>query len=89
MMSIGPEAGERVNPKTQMTNTEMKKFVRDHFEEFINRKNIDIADINFAPNLSNTALIYLRVVLPGWLALSNMWLAHTRNFPTSMSRFSI
>ena len=48
-MSIGPEAGERVNPKTQMTNTEMKKFVRDHFEEFINRKNIDIADINFAP----------------------------------------
>jgi predicted SnoaL-like aldol condensation-catalyzing enzyme len=32
-----------------MTHAEMKQFVRDHFEEFINRKNLDIADINFAP----------------------------------------
>ena len=48
-MSSTAEAGESVNPKTQMTHTEMKRFVRDHFEEFINRKNLDIADINFAP----------------------------------------
>ena len=26
-----------------------KKFVRNHFEEFVNRKNLDIADRNFAP----------------------------------------
>jgi predicted SnoaL-like aldol condensation-catalyzing enzyme len=26
-----------------------KEFVRNHFEEFVNRKNLDIADRNFAP----------------------------------------
>ena len=26
-----------------------KQFVRNHFEEFVNRKNLDIADKNFAP----------------------------------------
>jgi len=43
------ETGESINAKTQMTHSEMKRFVRGHFEEFINRKNLDIADINFAP----------------------------------------
>ena len=38
-----------MNPKTGMTFEEMKEFVRNHFEEFVNRKNLDIADINFAP----------------------------------------
>jgi predicted SnoaL-like aldol condensation-catalyzing enzyme len=32
-----------VNPE------ENKKFVREHFEEFVNRKNLEIADRNFAP----------------------------------------
>jgi predicted SnoaL-like aldol condensation-catalyzing enzyme len=27
-----------------------KQFVRNHFEEFVNRKNLDIADRNFAAN---------------------------------------
>lgn len=40
---------EPVNPKTGMTHSEMKEFVRKHFEEFVNRKNLDIADVNFAP----------------------------------------
>jgi predicted SnoaL-like aldol condensation-catalyzing enzyme len=48
-MSSKPSAEESLNPKTQMTHSGMKQFVRDHFEEFINRKNLDIADINFAP----------------------------------------
>jgi hypothetical protein len=26
----------------------MKVFIHDHFEEFVNRKNLDIADVNFA-----------------------------------------
>ena len=34
---------------TGMSHDEMKQFVRDHFEEFVNRKNIDIGDVNFAP----------------------------------------
>jgi len=38
-----PEAQPR------MTVPEMKAFVRNHFEEFVNRKNIGIADVNFAP----------------------------------------
>ena len=31
------------------TLEEMKQFVRNHFEEFVNRKKLDIADVNFAP----------------------------------------
>src|ERR1700745_1644426 len=46
-MSSTAQAGV-LNPKTQMTHTEMKAFVRDHFQEFIHRKNLDIADVNFA-----------------------------------------
>jgi hypothetical protein len=38
-----------VNPKTEMTHTEMQEFVRDHFEEFVNRKNLEIGKVNFAP----------------------------------------
>ena len=38
-----------VNPKTGMTHNEMREFVRNHFEEFVNRKNLDIGNVNFAP----------------------------------------
>lgn len=37
------------NPKTGMTHTEMKEFIRNHFEEFVNRKNVQIGEVNFAP----------------------------------------
>ena len=37
------------NPVTGFTHDEMKEFVRNHFEEFVNRKNIEIGDVNFAP----------------------------------------
>ena len=37
-----------VNPKTGMTHTEMKNFIHEHFEQFVNRQNLAIADINFA-----------------------------------------
>ena len=33
---------------TGMSLGEMKNFIRNHFEEFVNRKNLDIADVNFA-----------------------------------------
>jgi len=32
---------------------EMKEFVRNHFEEFVNRRNLDIADVNFAPQFAD------------------------------------
>jgi predicted SnoaL-like aldol condensation-catalyzing enzyme len=48
-MSTTPKLQESVNPKTGMTHTVMKEFVRNHFEEFVNRKNLDIGNANFAP----------------------------------------
>jgi hypothetical protein len=36
-MSTTPKLQESVNPKTGMTHTETKEFVRNHFEEFVNR----------------------------------------------------
>ena len=29
---------------------QMKRFIRSHFEEFVNRKNLDIAAVNFSPD---------------------------------------
>ncbi len=41
---------EPINPKTGMTHTESREFIHNHFEEFVNRKNVDIGNVNFAPN---------------------------------------
>jgi predicted SnoaL-like aldol condensation-catalyzing enzyme len=49
VMSTTPAMQEAVNPKTGMTHSEMREFVRNHFEEFVNRKNLDIGKVNFAP----------------------------------------
>ena len=38
-----------LNPKTGMTHDEMRQFVRNHFEEFVNRRNLSIGEENFAP----------------------------------------
>jgi predicted SnoaL-like aldol condensation-catalyzing enzyme len=48
-MSTSAQWPERKNLKTGMTHEEMKEFIRDHFEEFINRKNVRIGEVNFAP----------------------------------------
>lgn len=40
---------ESKNPKTGMTHAEIKQFIRNHFEEFVNKQNLGIADANFAP----------------------------------------
>jgi hypothetical protein len=37
-----------LNPATGTTHAETKKFVRDLFEEFLNCRNLNIADIDFA-----------------------------------------
>src|SRR5215469_9231824 len=47
-MAAGQTLGA-VNPKSGMTHAEMREFVRDHFEEFVNRKNLEIGNVNFAP----------------------------------------
>ncbi len=48
-MSASAERLEVKNPKTDMTHAEMKEFIRNHFEEFVNRKNLPIGEVNFAP----------------------------------------
>jgi predicted SnoaL-like aldol condensation-catalyzing enzyme len=39
---------ERVNPKTGMTHREAREFIRNHFEEFVNKKNVQVGNLNFA-----------------------------------------
>ena len=39
---------EPINAKTGMTHLQAKEFIRNHFEEFINRKNVNIANVNLA-----------------------------------------
>jgi predicted SnoaL-like aldol condensation-catalyzing enzyme len=48
-MSATAERSEAKNLKTGMTHAEMKEFIRNHFEEFVNRKNLGIGEVNFAP----------------------------------------
>ena len=48
-MSTAPGQSEIKNSKTGMTHAEMKEFIRNHFEEFVNRKNLRIGEVNFAP----------------------------------------
>lgn len=48
-MSNVASNNELSDPETGFTHSEMKAFVRDHFEEFMNRRNLSIADINIAP----------------------------------------
>jgi predicted SnoaL-like aldol condensation-catalyzing enzyme len=49
-MNATPQTTEQKNPKTGMTHSELKQFIRNHFEEFVNRKNIRIGELNFAPS---------------------------------------
>ncbi len=39
---------EPINAKTGMTHAEAQEFIRNHFEEFVNRKNVQIGNVNFA-----------------------------------------
>jgi predicted ester cyclase len=41
-------ARNREQPETGMSIDDMKAFIRNHFEQFVNRKNLDVADVNFA-----------------------------------------
>ena len=39
---------EPINAKTGMKHSEAREFIRNHFEEFVNRKNVQIGNANFA-----------------------------------------
>ena len=40
---------EAINSKTGLTDAEARDFIRNHFEEFVNRQNVQIGNVNFAP----------------------------------------
>ena len=39
---------DAVNAKTGMTHLQAREFIRGHFEEFVNKKNVPIGNVNFA-----------------------------------------
>jgi hypothetical protein len=59
---------EAINPKTQLTHAEAREFIREHFEEFVNKKNLQIGHVNFAPDFV-FLLEYLQA-LPAQLNMS-------------------
>jgi predicted SnoaL-like aldol condensation-catalyzing enzyme len=65
MMSTIATPQEMVNPKTGMTHTQMRDFVRNHFEEFVNRKNLNIGLVNFAPEFVDHGTDVPPGTLPG------------------------
>jgi predicted SnoaL-like aldol condensation-catalyzing enzyme len=50
-MNSAAGTSEVKNTKTGMSHAEMKDFIRNHFEEFVNRKNLGIGEVNFAPGV--------------------------------------
>ncbi len=64
-MNAAVGASEVTNPKTGMTQTEMKEFIRNHFEEFVNRKNLNIGEVNFAPGFVDHGADVLQGLPPG------------------------
>jgi predicted ester cyclase len=42
------KAVDAINAKTGMTHVEAREFIRNHFEEFVNKKNVQIGNVNFA-----------------------------------------
>lgn len=64
-MNSAAGTSEVKNPKTGMTYTEMKEFIRNHFEEFVNRKNLRIGEVNFAPGFVDHGADVPPGLLPG------------------------
>jgi predicted SnoaL-like aldol condensation-catalyzing enzyme len=77
---------EDVSQKTGMTHSEMKQFVHNHFEEFVNRKNLNIGTVNFAPEFIDHGADVPAGLL-GTCAQCDMSAGLTRSSPISMSRF--
>ena len=74
---------ETINPKTGMTLTETKEFIRNHFEEFVNHKNMDIADVNFAPDFEDHGDDVPPGTAPARQERNNMLEERTRSSPIS------
>ena len=90
-MSTMGQGRAGVNAKTGMTHEEMKAFVRDHFEEFVNRKNLEIGKVNFASEFVDYGADVPPLGLPpgpAW-ARCSMLAERIRSFRTFMWRYWI
>lgn len=56
---------EPINSKTGMTHEEAREFIRNHFEEFVNRKNVQIGNVNFAADFVDHGADVPRGMPPG------------------------
>jgi predicted ester cyclase len=56
---------EAINAKTGMTHTEARDFIRNHFEEFVNRKKVQIGNVNFAADFVDHGADVPPGMLPG------------------------
>lgn len=56
---------DAINPKTGMTHAEAREFIRNHFEEFVNKKNVQIGNVNFAADFVDHGADVPRGMPPG------------------------
>jgi len=56
---------EPLNAKTGMTHAEAREFIRNHFEEFVNKKNVQIDNVNFAADFVDHGADVLPGMPPG------------------------
>jgi predicted SnoaL-like aldol condensation-catalyzing enzyme len=64
-----------------MSLEQNKEFVRQHFEEFVNRKNLDVADRNFAPDYQEHGTDAPPDYLPGPAGPKRYLAAAFKRFP--------
>ena len=77
---------ETVNPKTGLTLEQMKDFIRNHFEQFVNQKNLNIADVNFAAEFIDHGADVPPGTAPGPAGAKQYGAELTNAFPIFMSR---
>ena len=66
---------EPINSKTGMTHTESREFIRNHFEEFVNRKNVNIGNVNFASDFVDNGADVPPGTPPDKVVVCNQWTA--------------
>ncbi len=81
-MSTSAQWPEGKNPKTGMTQAEMKEFIRNHFEEFVNRKNVSIGEVISRLALWITGPMSRRACLRDLPALCDTSTPRSKKFPT-------
>jgi hypothetical protein len=62
---------EAIHSKTDLTDAEAREFIRNHFEEFVNRQNVQIGNVNFAPGFVDHGADVPQECRPGPQALSS------------------